>query len=144
MVGQSVFLNGAELANEWTDGSAVTLGALPSFPSGLALAANAVGLAVGISVSPPTVPMMRQPSGGASVINLGLGGTHSTNDAGQVVGVGPGVATEWSDGRIVNLEAGRAPRLALPMVSMTPDRWWAQPSITPMSPLSGPTAASST
>ena len=58
---------------------------------------------------------------GRASSTLDSGGTHSTNDAGQVVGVGPGVATEWSDGRIVNLEAGRAPRLALPMVSMTPD-----------------------
>jgi probable HAF family extracellular repeat protein len=94
-------------ATEWSDGSVISLGALPGQGDTLKLAngINDAGHVVGVNF-----PYAVEWNGG-SVITLGLGQANRINDAGQVVGQAVGGATEWSNGNVINAldinDAGR-------------------------------------
>ena len=103
--GQAVgysYVGGAGVATEWSGGSVINLGGLPGSTFSQAISINNSGQAVGYSVV-GDIEYATEWSGG-SVINLGEFSTaDGINDAGQVVGTGPGGATESSDGNVITL-----------------------------------------
>jgi probable HAF family extracellular repeat protein len=114
IVGKSQMLVNAakyDVATEWNDGEIIDLGALPGTASSAAYAINNSGEIVGQSGAYAAEWI------GGKVIDLGaLPGSvgsiaYGINDAGQVVGMSQmlvhgiefDVATEWSDGEIIDL-----------------------------------------
>lgn len=92
---QSIF------ATEWSNGTVINLGGLPGSTRSEAYGINDAGQVVGFSVV-NGVDYATEWSNG-QIINLGGGIGYAINNAGQVVGIGPGGAAEWSNGQVINL-----------------------------------------
>jgi probable HAF family extracellular repeat protein len=100
VVGYSV-VGGVPVATEWSDGRIIALGGLQGSVSSIAYGINHSGQIAEYSLVGGVAAATEWSQG---VINLGAGVAKSINDLGQAVGSNGANATEWTDGRVIDLK----------------------------------------